>query len=166
MSLTTSIPTLERLDGRMTPRDLDPASFDRTDLASLPDQPDALPHDVIFHRLHYLANHHSGKAVKESHIGLEVSYQQLLSDIIRLRVRLLGNLNEQTLERLRRDEEVAFVIMASGYEFIVALFATLSIGGISVPTSMSPTSEMGKARKLTNVPKVLKSLLRRLAMWL
>jgi len=47
-------------------RDLDPSSFDRTDLVDVKDDPDTLPHDVVFHRLHYLACHQNSVAVRET----------------------------------------------------------------------------------------------------
>lgn len=96
-----------------------------------------LPNDILFQRLHYLACNQNGVAVREEHLGLSISYAQLLGDVIYNKQKLLQALNEQTLKKLGADEEVAFVILARGYDFVVAFFAILSIGGIAVPTSIS-----------------------------
>ncbi|KIW39196.1 uncharacterized protein PV06_08991 [Exophiala oligosperma] len=94
-----------------------------------------LPSDIMFQRLHYSACHQNGSAVREEHLGLDVSYAQLLCDVIHQKQKLLKALNEQTLLKLSADEEVAFVIIARGYDFVAALFAVLAVGGIAVPTS-------------------------------
>ena len=116
-------------------QNLDPSSFDRTDLVQVNEAPQNLPHDLVFHRLHYLACHRDAIAVKDNDLGLEFSYRQLLSDILHLKSRLLENLGDRVKRSLQADKEVSFVVLARGYEFIVAFFAILAIGGISVPTS-------------------------------
>ncbi|OAL24783.1 hypothetical protein AYO22_05572 [Fonsecaea multimorphosa] len=114
---------------------LDPSSFDRTDLVDVKDDPDTLPHDILFHRLHYLACHQNTTVIKERHLDLEITHKQLLSAIVSLKVRILEQLHPRTVEKLQRDEEVGFVVFARGYEFVMAYFAILAIGGIVVPTS-------------------------------
>lgn len=118
---------------------LDPSSFDRTDIVHYQNEPDMLPSDIIFQRLHYLACFQNGPAVREEHLGLDVSYAQLLGDVIYQKQKLIQAFSEETLLKLGADEEVAFVILARGYEFVVALFAVLAIGGIAVPTSTPET---------------------------
>ncbi|KAJ9615693.1 hypothetical protein H2200_001769 [Cladophialophora chaetospira] len=119
----------------MAQRKLDPSSFDRTDLVDVKDDPDTLPHDVLFHRLHYLACHQDTVAVRERHRGLDITYQRLLSDTVSMKTRLLEQLHPATIKKLDADEEVAIVIFARGYEFVVGYFAILAVGGIAVPTS-------------------------------
>ena len=119
----------------MADRDLDESTFDRTDLVDVKDDPDTLPHDFLFYRLHYLACHQNTIAIRERHLGLEVTYRQLLSDIVSLKVRMLEQLPSTTLEKLQADQEIAFLVFARGHEFVVAYFAILAIGGIVVPTS-------------------------------
>jgi malonyl-CoA/methylmalonyl-CoA synthetase len=120
----------------MADRNLNPATFDRTDLVDVADEPDTLPHDILFHRLHFLACHQDQIAVRERHLGREVTYRQLLSDIINLKFQLLQQLHPTTIRKMYEDEEVAIAVFARGYEFVVAYFAILAVGGIVVPTSM------------------------------
>jgi hypothetical protein len=128
----------------MAKPDLDPSSFDRTDLVDVKDDPDTLPHDVLFHRLHFLACHQNTVAIKEPHLNLVATYQQLLSDIVRLKVKILERLHPSTIEKLDADHEVAFVVFGRGYEFVMAYFAILAVGGIVVPTSWYPQPQQVK----------------------
>lgn len=119
----------------MGQRGIDPSSFDRTDLVHYREDGDCLPNDILFQRLHYLAIYRNGSAVKEEHLGLDVSYAKFLSDIIKHKKAILATLDDKTLQKLEEDKEVAFTILARGYEFIVAFFAILAVGGIAVPLS-------------------------------
>jgi malonyl-CoA/methylmalonyl-CoA synthetase len=116
---------------------LDPSSFDRFDLISVEDDSNTLPHDAFFHRLHYLACHQNSIAIRDHQLGIEVPHDRLLSDIVATRNDIIQNLRPVTAQLLREDKEVAFVIFARGYEFVIAFFAILAIGGIAVPTSRS-----------------------------
>jgi hypothetical protein len=116
---------------------IDSSSFDRFDLVSVEDDSNTLPHDAFFHRLHYLACHQNSIAIRDHQLGIEVPHDQLLSDIVATRNDVIQRLHPVTAQLLGEDKEVAFVIFARGYEFVVAFFAILAIGGIAVPTSLS-----------------------------
>jgi malonyl-CoA/methylmalonyl-CoA synthetase len=124
----------------MAPADIDPTSFDRHDLVPVEDDARTLPHDVLFHRLHYLACHQNAVAIRDTQTGQEISYAQLLDDIVAVRNAVLETLHQSTVEQLRTDKEVAFIILARGYDFVVSFFVILAIGGIAVPTSESSES--------------------------
>ncbi|KAK5048671.1 hypothetical protein LTR84_005762 [Exophiala bonariae] len=115
--------------------DIDPECFDRTDLVYVEDDLNTLPHDIIFHRLHFLACHQNTVAIRDTDRSLEISYGQLLSDIVTAKNLVLSKLHISTLEQLRADKEVSFLILARGYEFVVSFFTVLAIGGIAAPTS-------------------------------
>ena len=119
----------------MAPAELDPATFDRTDFSPLHEGPNILPHDLIFHRLFFLATNQPSIAVKDAHKGYEITYPQLLSHIIQTRNHIKENLSRRTTQMLRNGEEVALMIVARGYEFVVAFFAVLALAGIVVPQS-------------------------------
>lgn len=119
----------------MTEKTLDPATFDRTDLTIRHEGPLVLPHDIIFHRLHFLALNSNTSAVKDAARNLDASYQQLLTDVVATRNRIRATIKEKTLRSIYDEREVSFVVTAHGYEFVVIFLAVLALGGIVVPTS-------------------------------
>jgi acyl-CoA synthetase (AMP-forming)/AMP-acid ligase II len=124
----------------MKASDLDPSSFDRTDFCPSHEGLTVLPHDIIFHRLLYLATNQHTVAIRELHTGQEIGYHQLLSDIIHERNYIRENLSDDTSQKLRRGEEVCILIVARGYAFVVAFFAVMALGAIAVPQSAHHSS--------------------------
>lgn len=127
--------TVFRYTSGMAPAELNPATFDRTDFSPLHEGPNILPHDLIFHRLHFLATNQPSIAIKDAHKGYEITYPQLLSHIIQTRNHIRENLSGRSTQMLRNGEEVSLMIVARGYEFVVSFFAVLALGGIVVPQS-------------------------------
>ncbi|KAJ9602991.1 hypothetical protein H2200_012286 [Cladophialophora chaetospira] len=125
----------------MTGEKLDPATFDRTDLTTRHEGPLVLPHDVLFHRLHFLALNSKTSAVKDASRRLDVDYRQLLTDVVAARNRIRSTIGQKTLQSMYHEEEISFVVIAHGYEFVVAFLAVLALGGIAVPTSIHITTE-------------------------
>jgi acyl-CoA synthetase (AMP-forming)/AMP-acid ligase II len=119
----------------MAGRRLDVEFFDQTDFVPLHEGPNVLPHDLIFHTLQDLAMNHNGTAVKDDSKGHAVSHRQLFSDIIRCRNEVRATLDSKTVKMLQSDCEVSICILSEGYEFVVAFFAVLALGGIAVPLS-------------------------------
>jgi len=123
------------MDELPAPRNLDPASFDRTDFTPYHEGANVLPHDYIFHRLYFLAAYQNTTAVRDTYNGLEVDYRQLLTDIIFARNRIRDAVSTKTMEMIRNNEEVSILVVARGYEFVVSFFAVLALGAIAVPQS-------------------------------
>lgn len=117
-------------------RRLDPATFDRTDfLLTSHEGPNVLPHDIFFHRLYNLALRQNTVVIKDAYDGLAITHHQLLSDIIFTRNRIRESLNKKSVDMLRNDQEVSILIVARGYEFVVAFYAALALGAIATPQS-------------------------------
>lgn len=121
----------------MTGEKLNPATFDRTDLTDRHEGPLVLPYDVLFHRLHFLALNSKTSAVKDAFRELDMDYQQLLTDVIAARNRIRSTIAPKTLQSIYDKRETSFIVIAHGYEFVVAFMAVLALGGIAVPTSIS-----------------------------
>ena len=144
-----------RYIGGMALAELDLATFDRTDFSPPHEGPNVLPHDLIFHRLYFLATNQISIAVKDAHKGYEITYSQLLSHIIQTRNHIRENLSCRTTKMLRSGEEVSLMIVARGYEFVVAFFAILALGGIAVPQSECPLRYTSHGTDLSDRPSYL-----------
>jgi acyl-CoA synthetase (AMP-forming)/AMP-acid ligase II len=120
----------------MAPESLDPATFDRTDLTTRHEGPLVLPHDLLFHRLHFLAFYSNTSAVRDPFRGIEVNYRQLLSDVVAARNRIRTAVFPKALDMIHDEREASFVLIARGYEFVVIFLAVLALGGVAVPTSI------------------------------
>ena len=114
---------------------LDMQSFDRCDFQPRHEGSTVLPHDLIFHDLYSLAISQNTVAIRDLNTGHSATYQQFLSDIVALTKRLREELHPETLQDLRNEREVSFLILSEGYEAMVALFATFALGAIAVPLS-------------------------------
>ncbi|KAK5282440.1 hypothetical protein LTR40_003328 [Exophiala xenobiotica] len=125
----------------MAPQSLDPATFDRTDLTTRHEGPLVLPHDLLFHRLHFLAFYSNTSAVKDAFGGIDVNYRQLLSDVVAARNRIRAAISAKALDAIYDEREASFVLIARGYEFVVLFLAVLALGGIAVPTSIHITQK-------------------------
>jgi malonyl-CoA/methylmalonyl-CoA synthetase len=77
-------------------------------------------------------------AIRDVVAGVEKTYEDLLGDALSLRAEIERTLNPHVLKQLQRDEEVFIgVLAAGGYEFAVAVVATLAIGAAVVPMCKS-----------------------------
>jgi hypothetical protein len=120
----------------MAPQSLDPATFDRTDLTTRHEGPLVLPHDLLFHRLHFLAFYSNTSAVRDPFRGIDVNYRQLLSDVVAARNQIRATISPKALDTIHDEREASFVLIARGYDFVVIFLAVLALGGVAVPTSI------------------------------
>ncbi|KFX86831.1 hypothetical protein V490_08806 [Pseudogymnoascus sp. VKM F-3557] len=94
------------------------------------------PNSPFFGRLLRHA-HRNGTAVRDLKLGIEKTYEELLSDVLGLRQVLRDSLSLDTLEALEKGEEIYIGVLAGGgYEFAVAILAVLAIGAAAVPLSV------------------------------
>jgi hypothetical protein len=114
---------------------LDAERLDRCDFLPRHEGSTVLPHDLIFHDLHSLAVSQNTVVIRDMNTGHSATHQQFLSDIVALIKRLREELHPETLQDLRDEREISFLILSEGYEAMVALFATFGMGGIAVPLS-------------------------------
>ena len=71
-------------------------------------------------------------------LGLEKTYEDLLSDVLLLRASVSGLLSPQTLAELATGQEIFIgVLAAGGYEYAVAMLTVLALGAAAVPMSTS-----------------------------
>ncbi len=119
----------------MKPSTLNPTAFDRTDFVPFHEGDHVLPHDLLFHRLYFLAVNQNSVAVKDADKGYERNYHQLLSDVISARNLIRKSLSPGSLQHLRAGDEVCLLIVARGYEFVVTFLAVLCLGAIATPQS-------------------------------
>lgn len=93
------------------------------------------PDDPIFTQLLHVSRNIQGHVIYDGH-GFYANYCRILSDILQLRQALLGRLpksafNEQGM--LLEKRRYICILVLKNYEFIIAFFATLAIGGACVP---------------------------------
>lgn len=72
--------------------------------------------------------------------GPEVTLEKFLYDVLTLRVRLYGSLNEHAREALcdhNADDVYIAVLATPGYEFAVLCYTIYSIGAVMVPLCAS-----------------------------
>jgi malonyl-CoA/methylmalonyl-CoA synthetase len=111
--------------------------MDRTALVPAHTGPLVLPNSPFFGKL--LRHARRGRmAIRDVVAGVEKTYEDLLGDALSLRAEIERTLNPHVLKQLQRDEEVFIgVLAAGGYEFAVAVVATLAIGAAVVPMCKS-----------------------------
>ncbi|KAL5359669.1 hypothetical protein BJX96DRAFT_164609 [Aspergillus floccosus] len=109
---------------RIAGRDVEVGEFDRMDFVPFHEGPEVLPHDLLFHKLHFTAASNDRPAIVDRKTGYTATYRQLVSDIV-----------PETIEALRREREVSILLWSAGYEFTVSFFAVLALGAIAVPLS-------------------------------
>ncbi|KIW16305.1 hypothetical protein PV08_06356 [Exophiala spinifera] len=120
------------------------AFFDRRDLVPSHEGDHILPAEPLFTRLLALAHRRNPRpAIRDVNAGVERTAAELLSDVLRLRRVLQSNLTRQTLDDLRRGQEVFISIVApGGYEFTVGVLAVLALGAAVSPfSSAQPVTE-------------------------
>jgi malonyl-CoA/methylmalonyl-CoA synthetase len=105
-------------------------------MSGLPQKPEMMfPNDPISTQLLRLSSEIKGPIVYDDS-GFEVDYRGFLSDICRLR-----NTLQKKLPELSFGENGLFtethpnvnILSTGGYEFIVAFFAVLTLGGAALP---------------------------------
>jgi malonyl-CoA/methylmalonyl-CoA synthetase len=80
-------------------------------------------------------------AIRDVDLGLEKKYADILSDALSFRTVIEKSLDLRTLKALNNGEEVYIgVLAAGGYEFTVAVLATLAVGAAVVPICESEVS--------------------------
>ncbi|KAK4552276.1 hypothetical protein LTR86_010446 [Recurvomyces mirabilis] len=109
---------------------------DRVDLLPAHGGKHVLPNSPLFTKLLRHA-HKNRTAVRDLALGVSKTYADALSDALSLRVKLEQTLDCDTLSRLRAGDEVFVgVLAAGGYEFTVAVLATLALGAAVVPMTV------------------------------
>ena len=95
---------------------------------------DNFPNDPIFARLAQLARDISGIRIYDEH-GVEAGYGDLISDVVHLRTLLRQQLPSYWFDDRGVLTPVRSIgtLASSGYYFLVAFFAIMSIGGSCVP---------------------------------
>lgn len=94
-----------------------------------------LPDDSVFSRLLHVSKKIQGHVIYDDH-GFCADYPRILRDILLLRQALLNHLPKLALNGqgiLVEKRRCICVLTQNGYEFIIAFFATLAIGGTCVP---------------------------------
>jgi hypothetical protein len=107
--------------------------MDRTALVPAHNGPLVLPNSPFFGKL--LRHARRGRvAIRDVVLGVEKTYEHLLADALFLRAEIERTLSEDVRKQLQQQEEVFIgVLAAGGYEFAVAVVATLAIGAAVVP---------------------------------
>ncbi|PLB48474.1 acetyl-CoA synthetase-like protein [Aspergillus steynii IBT 23096] len=99
----------------------------------------SFPNDDIFSRLIELAKERHGIIVDDPTIGVQATYPQLLTDVEHMRLKLvegLGEENESVNSIISQNYRVGYVGHSS-YEYAVAAFAILALGGVVVPLPLT-----------------------------
>ncbi|KAJ5481126.1 hypothetical protein N7539_007020 [Penicillium diatomitis] len=97
------------------------------------------PNEPFFRRLVDLANGHSRVIISDGFSGIRITYGELLSRVLRFQQDLQQQLPPATLDnnKVLREPLCVGILATVSVEFVVALLAILSIGGIVVPLCKS-----------------------------
>ena len=100
-------------------------------LASILAEDGGFPNDPIFTSVLPLARDVKRVIVHDPDLGLEATYGQLVTDILHARNQLKKQLSSQLHEngKILNDDYHIGVLAPSNYEFAVAAFAILAMGG-------------------------------------
>ncbi|KAL4942603.1 hypothetical protein BDV06DRAFT_211724 [Aspergillus oleicola] len=113
-----------------------------TQLAFILAEDGGFPHDPIFSSLLPLARDVKRVIVHDPDYGIEATYDQLITDIIHARHQLIKKVLSQLDDRGRilKDDYHIGVLAPSNYEFAVAAFAILALGGsvVALPIGLPP----------------------------
>ncbi|KAL4953663.1 hypothetical protein BDW69DRAFT_194642 [Aspergillus filifer] len=111
-------------------------------LTSILAEDGGFPHDPIFSSLLPLARDVKRIIVHDPDLGIEANYDQLFTDIIHARHQLKKQLCSQLDEhgKIFKGEYHVGVLAPSNYEFAVAAFAILALGGsvVALPIGLPP----------------------------
>ncbi|RDW72328.1 uncharacterized protein DSM5745_07500 [Aspergillus mulundensis] len=121
------------------------------------------PDDPIFAQLLHVARQIDHVIVHDPRNRIDADYAQLLTDVLRMQARMRERLprslfSDEHLQVLQDGSPFVAVLADGNYEFIVAAFATLSIGGAVVPlsTTISPV-EAFRLLQRSQCPTILAS---------
>lgn len=95
-----------------------------------------LPNEPIFRRLLENSNSVPGIIINDPTCGVRADYAQLLRDIVVFRQQLYDKLPNDLFDEdglIRPDSPYILIASPGNYEFIVASFAILAVGGALVP---------------------------------
>lgn len=95
-----------------------------------------LPNEPIFRRLVENNKTVHNVIVHDPSCGVNAKYPQLLRDVLALRQRLYECLPVSMFDekgRMKGDNPYILILSRGNYEFIVAAFSVLAIGGALVP---------------------------------
>ncbi|KAL1952831.1 hypothetical protein VTO42DRAFT_4120 [Malbranchea cinnamomea] len=113
--------------------------FDRTSFVPPHEGDTVLPLSPFFTRLLLHAQRKPPRsAIRDVHLGVEKDYLQFITDVLAFRKCLRASLNQETLDALRRREEVyVALIAAGGYEYAVGFVAIAALGAAVVPIAVT-----------------------------
>ena len=99
-----------------------------------------VPNEPIFQRLVEQSKSNQNVIFHDPSCGVSAKYPQLFYDILLLRQRLYGSLPASMFDekgRIKDEAPYVFILSRGNYEFIVASFTVLAIGGALVPLGKS-----------------------------
>ncbi|KIM94583.1 hypothetical protein OIDMADRAFT_60364 [Oidiodendron maius Zn] len=104
--------------------------------AELPNEPTFVELLRVFRQVHQIIVH-------DPQNGVDADYSQFFTDLLRMREILYESLPKDMFDEqniIREESPYVFILSRGDYEFIIASFAILSIGGALVPlsTEISP----------------------------
>ncbi|KAE8389055.1 acetyl-CoA synthetase-like protein [Aspergillus alliaceus] len=94
-----------------------------------------LPNDPVFTNLVYRATSANKVIIRDPLQNIEADYAQFLRDIIHVRLEISGILPPEILDdhgMIKNDDVYILLLAPSSYQYLVALFAILAIGGAAV----------------------------------
>ncbi|KAI9038869.1 acetyl-CoA synthetase-like protein [Aspergillus affinis] len=99
----------------------------------------AFPNDGVFSRLLELCKERDGIIIDDPTIGVQATYHQLLTDVEQMRLKLARILKEQdqSIESLIEQNYHIGYVGHANYEYAVASFATLALGGVMIPLPLT-----------------------------
>ena len=106
----------------------------------------SLPNEPIFRRLVENSKWMRHVIIHDPSCGVDATYPQLLHDILALRQRLYKCLPVSMCDekgRIKAETPYVLILSRGNYEFIVAAFAVLAIGGALVPLGKWMTAVVG-----------------------
>ena len=95
-----------------------------------------VPNEPVFQRLVEQSKSIQSVIIHDPSCGVSAKYPQLFHDLLLLRQRLYGSLPASIFDekgRIAADTPYIFILSRGNYEFIVASFSVLAVGGALVP---------------------------------
>ncbi|CAG8398981.1 unnamed protein product [Penicillium salamii] len=105
-----------------------------------------LPDDPLFERLLYNAQHIHSTLIRDTSAGIAATPAQFLRDVIFFKDRINRQLTTSGIDihNVAAHGDVYICILAQlSYEFLVAFYAVIALGGVAVPLSTSILPEEG-----------------------
>jgi hypothetical protein len=97
---------------------------------------DGFPNELFFRRLLTIADQYNHPVIQHPSKGTSKSSRQLLQDVVLCRNRIRDALPASRLDSkgvLKNDEGRILLVAEAGYDFVVALYAAIAIGGVLIP---------------------------------